>query len=54
MYADRAQASVRWVQNDIYGDILGISQRADVIKANDEAGFFLSFTGSAQEDNAGA
>jgi HK97 family phage major capsid protein len=52
MYADRAQASVRWVQNDIYGDILGISQRADVIKANDEAGFFLTFNADSPSTEA--
>lgn len=54
MFADRAQASVRWVQNDIYGEILAISQRADVVKANDEAGFFVTFDASTTEDGAGA
>lgn len=48
MFADRAQASVRWVQNDIYGEILAISQRVDVVKANDEAGFFVTYTPSAE------
>lgn len=54
MFADRAEASVRWVQNDIYGEILAISQRVDVVKADENAGFFVTFTGSTEEDNAGA
>ncbi|MFK3833093.1 phage major capsid protein [Staphylococcus saprophyticus] len=57
MFADRAQASVRWVQNDIYGEILAISQRVDVVKANDEAGFFVTLEAPAEtpvEDGAGA
>lgn len=55
MFADRAQASVRWVQNDIYGEILAISQRVDVVKANDEAGFFVTYSAPAEStDGAGA
>src|SRR5699024_9705479 len=55
MTADRAQASVRWVQNDIYGEILAISQRVDVVKANDEAGFFVTYSAPAEStDGAGA
>lgn len=54
MFADRAEASARWVQNDIYGEILAISQRVDVVKADENAGFFVTFTGSTEEDNAGA
>ena len=50
--ADRAQASVRWVQNDIYGEILAISQRVDVVKANDEAGFFVTFNGDTPSAEA--
>lgn len=49
LFADRAQASVRWVQNDIYGEILAISQRADVVKANEEAGFFVTYTAPVEE-----
>ena len=49
MFADRAQASVRWVQNDIYGEILAISQRADVVQANAEAGFFVTYTAPVEE-----
>lgn len=55
LFADRAQASVRWVQNDIYGEILAISQRVDVVKANDEAGFFVTLGAPAEStDGAGA
>lgn len=52
LFADRAQASVRWVQNDIYGQLLAISQRFDCVKANEKAGYFLTYT--APVDGAGA
>lgn len=57
LFADRAQASVRWVQNDIYGQLLAIAQRFDVVKANDKAGFFVTgdFAAEAQSgDDLGA
>ena len=44
LFADRAQASVRWVENDIYGQLLAISQRFDVVKANEKAGYFVTYT----------
>lgn len=44
LFADRAQASVKWVQNDIYGQLLAISQRFDVVKANEKAGYFVTYT----------
>ena len=50
--ADRAQASVRWVQNDIYGEILAISQRVDVVKADDKAGFFVTYNGDTPSTEA--
>lgn len=50
LFADRAQASVRWVENDIYGQLLAISQRFDVVKANEKAGYFVSLS----VDGAGA
>ena len=43
LFADRAQASARWINNDIYGQLLGIAQRFDVVKAVEEAGFFVSY-----------
>ena len=52
MFADRAEASVRWVQNDIYGQILAISQRMDAVVANEEAGFFLTFKGDTPSTEA--
>ena len=42
LFADRAQASVKFQQHDIYGTILAIAQRFDVVKANDKAGFFVT------------
>ncbi|WP_337227969.1 phage major capsid protein [Staphylococcus succinus] len=43
MFADRAQASVRWIDNEIYGQLLAISQRFDVVPADPNAGFFVSY-----------
>ncbi|TVW07700.1 phage major capsid protein [Streptococcus pneumoniae] len=41
---DRAQVSVKWVNNDIYGQLLGLFIRLDVKKADEEAGFFGTYT----------
>lgn len=43
LFADRAQMSARWVNNDIYGQLLGLAQRFDVVKATEEAGYFVSY-----------
>ncbi len=52
LFADRAQASIKFNQHDIYGTILAIAQRFDVVKASDKAGFFVTYT--APVDGAGA
>lgn len=49
MFADRAQASVRWINNEIYGQLLAIAQRFDVVKANDKAGYFATYEVPAGE-----
>ena len=54
LFADRAQASVRWINNDIYGQLLGIAQRFDVVKAVEEAGYFVTYTAPVVDDGAGA
>ena len=41
---DRSQVSVKWVNNDIYGQLLGIFIRLDVKKVDEEAGFFGTYT----------
>lgn len=41
---DRAQVSVKWVNNDIYGQLLGLFIRLDIKKVNEEAGFFGTYT----------
>lgn len=45
-FADRKQATVRWIENDIYGQILASYMRFDVKKGIDEAGMFLTYTGT--------
>ena len=44
---DRSQVSVKWVNNDIYGQLLGLFIRLDVKKVDDEAGFFGTYTDAA-------
>lgn len=41
---DRAQVSVKWVNNDIYGQLLGLFIRLDVKKVDEAAGFFGTYT----------
>ncbi|MEP9852113.1 phage major capsid protein [Staphylococcus aureus] len=48
LFADRAQASVRWIDNEIYGQLLAISQRFDVVPADVNAGFFVSYPDPAE------
>lgn len=47
LFADRAQASVRWIDNEVYGQLLAISQRFDVVPADQKAGFFVSYPDAA-------
>lgn len=54
LFADRAQASVKFNQHDIYGVILAIAQRFDVVKANEKAGFFVTYTAPVVDGGAGA
>nr|DAV77100.1 MAG TPA: major capsid protein [Caudoviricetes sp.] len=41
---DRKQTTVRWVSNEIYGEILGIFSRFDTKKADTDAGVFVTYT----------
>ena len=41
---DRSQVSVKWVNNDIYGQLLGLFIRLDVKKVDEDAGFFGTYT----------
>lgn len=42
LLADRNDLSVKWVDNDIYGEILQAAIRFDVERADKEAGFFVT------------
>lgn len=44
LFADRAQASIKFQQHDIYGTILMIAARFDVVQANAKAGYFVTYT----------
>ena len=41
---DRSQVYVKWVNNDIYGQLLGLFIRLDVKKVDEAAGFFGTYT----------
>ena len=41
---DRSQVSVKWINNDIYGQLLGLFLRLDVKKVDESAGFFGTYT----------
>ncbi|KMT58904.1 phage major capsid protein [Paenilisteria newyorkensis] len=43
LFADRKQLSVRWVENEIYGQILASYVRFDVKKADEKAGVFVTW-----------
>ncbi|MCH4170671.1 MAG: phage major capsid protein [Lactobacillus sp.] len=44
IFADRVDITVRWVDNEIYGQYLQVATRFDVKKADEKAGFFLTYT----------
>ena len=53
-FADRKQASVKWIENEIYGQILASYMRFDVVKGVEDAGRFLTYTGTAGDLGTGS
>lgn len=49
MLFDRRSASVKWVDNDIYGQLLASYVRFDVQKIDEDAGFYVTFTPTEEE-----
>lgn len=41
-YADRAQITARWVDDTLYGQYLQVGTRYDIVKADANAGYFLT------------
>ncbi|MBT2656623.1 phage major capsid protein [Bacillus sp. ISL-18] len=41
---DRKRASVKWTDNDVYGELLAAFVRFDVEKTDSEAGFYITYT----------
>ena len=41
---DRKQTTVRWVANEIYGEILGLFSRFDTQKVDTDSGVFVTYT----------
>lgn len=46
---DRKRASVKWVDNDVYGQLLAGFVRFDVAATDEEAGFYVTFTPETPE-----
>ncbi|WP_088825663.1 MULTISPECIES: phage major capsid protein [Listeria] len=44
LFADRVDITARWVDNEIYGQYLQVGTRFDVKKADEKAGYFLTYT----------
>lgn len=44
---DRKQTTVRWVANEIYGEILGLFSRFAIKKIDEDAGVFVTYTEAA-------
>lgn len=44
---DRKRASVKWVDNDVYGQLLAGFVRFDVEKTDTDAGFYITYTADA-------
>lgn len=46
-YFDRVQTTVRWTDNEIYGQLLAGVTRFDVQKVDTDAGFYITYTDAA-------
>lgn len=46
LFADRQDLGLRWADNEIYGQYLQAVLRFDVVKADEKAGYFLTYTPS--------
>lgn len=43
-FFDRKRTSVDWINNDVYGKLLGLFIRFDVVKTDKDAGFYVTYT----------
>ena len=43
-YFDRVQTTLRWTENQIYGQLLAGVTRFDVQKVDTDAGFYITYT----------
>ena len=43
-YFDRVQTTLRWTDNEIYGQLLSGVTRFDVQKVDTDAGFYITYT----------
>ncbi|MCY7923976.1 phage major capsid protein [Bacillus spizizenii] len=55
LFANRLKATAKWVENDLYGQVLSLAIRFDVKKADDKAGYFVTInqpTTSTEDQSA--
>ncbi|WP_326245838.1 phage major capsid protein [Bacillus velezensis] len=51
-FANRVDATAKWVENEVYGQVLSLAVRFDVKKADAKAGYFVTIdTGAEQPDD---
>lgn len=43
-FFDRMQTTVKWVDHNVYGQLLAVFTRFDVQKVDDQAGFYITYT----------
>lgn len=46
-FFDRVQTTVKWVDHNVYGQLLAVFTRFDVKKVDEEAGFYITYTPTA-------
>ncbi|MCY9088753.1 phage major capsid protein, partial [Bacillus inaquosorum] len=53
-FANRVEATAKWVENDVYGQVLSLAVRFDVKKADEKAGYFVTInqTTTSTEDQS--
>ncbi|AKL77787.1 phage major capsid protein [Bacillus velezensis] len=49
LFANRLKATAKWVENDLYGQVLSLAIRFDVKKADEKAGYFVTIDSGAKQ-----
>nr|MDH3155477.1 phage major capsid protein [Bacillus licheniformis] len=49
LFANRVDATAKWIENEVYGQVLSLAVRFDVKKADGKAGYFVTINPPARE-----